>query len=106
MRSLSSTAKRGSGSRSAPQPTKSSFSGQDAQPLGSAPLNTPSCWWRRTQPKRRTFEESGSALRRLRSELRQVARRDYFPPPERDQVEVALALPAISTVRKPTLGPL
>lgn len=31
-----------------------------------------------------------AALRRLRSQLRQVARRDYFPPPERDQVEVAL----------------
>jgi hypothetical protein len=31
-----------------------------------------------------------SALQRLRRQLRQVTRRDYFPPPERDRVEIAL----------------
>lgn len=31
-----------------------------------------------------------SALRRLRNELRAIQRRDYFPPTERDQAEVAL----------------
>src|SRR5215469_7283668 len=31
-----------------------------------------------------------SVARRLRNELRAVQRRDYFPPPERDQAEAAL----------------
>jgi hypothetical protein len=30
------------------------------------------------------------AVRRLRSELRAIQRRDYFPPPERDQAQAAL----------------
>jgi len=31
-----------------------------------------------------------SVLRRLRAELRRVTRRDYFPPPERDQARAAV----------------
>ena len=31
-----------------------------------------------------------SALRRLRNELREIQRRDYFPPADRDQAEAAL----------------
>jgi hypothetical protein len=31
-----------------------------------------------------------SALRRLRNELRAIQRRDYFPPPERDDAEAAV----------------
>lgn len=36
-----------------------------------------------------------SVVRRLRNELRDVQRRDYFPPPERDRAEAALQ--ALST---------
>jgi hypothetical protein len=31
-----------------------------------------------------------TALRRLRNDLRTIQRRDYFPPPERDQAEAAV----------------
>ena len=31
-----------------------------------------------------------AALRRLRSQLRLISRRDYFPPPERDRVDIAI----------------
>jgi hypothetical protein len=31
-----------------------------------------------------------TALRRLRAELRRITRRDYFPPPERDQARAAV----------------
>lgn len=31
-----------------------------------------------------------AAVRRLRGELRRVTRRDYFPPPERDQAQAAV----------------
>ena len=31
-----------------------------------------------------------AALRRLRGELRRISRRDYFPPPEREQARAAV----------------
>jgi hypothetical protein len=39
-----------------------------------------------------TADEAGRAqvLRRLRAELRRIARRDYFPPPEKDQAQAAV----------------
>jgi hypothetical protein len=46
----------------------------------------------------------GAALRRLRGELRQVERRDFFPPPERDAAHAAvraLAAQAGATDREP-----
>lgn len=38
-----------------------------------------------------------SALRRLRAEMRRVTRRDYFPPPERDEARAAIEALATTT---------
>jgi len=38
-----------------------------------------------------------AVLRRLRGELRRIGRRDYFPPPERDQAHAAVAALATAT---------
>ena len=35
-------------------------------------------------------DERGRALRRLREELRRVARRDFFPPPQRERAHAAV----------------
>jgi hypothetical protein len=34
--------------------------------------------------------EHAAAVRRLRARLRRISRRDYFPPPERDQAKAAV----------------
>ena len=40
-----------------------------------------------------------AALRRLRTELRRITRRDYFPPPARDQARAAVE--ALAAAREP-----
>jgi hypothetical protein len=41
-----------------------------------------------------------AALRRLRGDLRRITRRDYFPPPEREQARAAVE--ALTSPRTPT----
>ena len=43
-----------------------------------------------------------SALRRLRARCREIARRDFFPPPERDRAQRALQ--ALAAAAEPALG--
>jgi hypothetical protein len=48
--------------------------------------------------------ERTRALRRLRGELRRIARRDFFPPPERDAARTAVAaLAADAAPEAPTV---
>jgi hypothetical protein len=50
--------------------------------------------------------ERRRALRRLRRELRRIARRDFFPPPERDAAQAAVhALAAVATPAVAEAGP-
>ncbi len=42
-------------------------------------------------------EDPSRAQRRLRAELRRIERRDYFPPPERDEARTAVAVLVDST---------
>ena len=41
------------------------------------------------------------ALRRLRAQWRQITRRDFFPPPERDRARAALHALAATTEEMP-----
>ena len=45
------------------------------------------------------------ALRRLRHELREIQRRDYFPPADRDQAEAALSALADGPGERPASKP-
>jgi len=45
------------------------------------------------------------ALRRLRNELREIQRRDYFPPADRDQAEAALSALADAPGGQPASKP-
>lgn len=58
----------------------------------------------RAQEYRRLCEQAAAAdasLRRLRSELRRIERRDYFPPPERDVARAAVQAVAERGAREP-----
>ncbi|WP_205717630.1 Chromate resistance protein ChrB [Actinomadura soli] len=49
--------------------------------------------------------QRSSALRRLRSELRRINRRDYFPPPERDRARAAVEALARQPGTRPDADP-
>ena len=44
-------------------------------------------------------DEAARALRRLREELRRIARRDFFPPPQRDKAVRAVESLSVGTTR-------
>ncbi|WP_045878419.1 Chromate resistance protein ChrB [Pseudofrankia sp. DC12] len=55
-----------------------------------------------------TEAERTRALRRLRGELRQITRRDFFPPPQRDLAKAAigaLAVPETAATDAPQVQP-
>ncbi|MGX7673831.1 Chromate resistance protein ChrB [Plantactinospora sp. DSM 117369] len=51
-----------------------------------------------------TAPARAAAVRRLRAELRRVRRRDFFPPPEREVAQQALATLASEPVTDPVRG--
>ncbi|MEN3616215.1 chromate resistance protein, partial [Plantactinospora sp. ZYX-F-223] len=51
-----------------------------------------------------TAPARAAAVRRLRAELRRVHRRDFFPPPEREVAQQALANLASEPVTDPVRG--